>query len=286
MVHEQRIGRIDRPRHQDDSAPLDIYYFLNFDLIESELRLRERLEKRLKAAYQDTGFDDEILPGYFDMIEQFSKLRKEQETNNTYVAEANAILEEIAERGVQPSEVAVLDNELERKALFRLQEVARSQAPVHRGERADRPLVSIGRIPYDDLNGAPHSTCPISALVAEIQFRGGDQRQTHYQHFYVALNEEQNVQDNQLNITIESEYLLPVIEGFLADLSSTPLKHKHIVHLQALLLKLEAVVQQELKNMVAMLKRNRRYYNLNSSIGEQGEKYAIEAHLANVRFLI
>ncbi len=286
MLHEQRIGRIDRPRHRDDSAPLDIYYFLNFDLIESELRLRERLEKRLQAAYQDTGFDDEILPGYFDMIEQFSKLRKEQETNNTYVAEANAILEEIAERGVQPSEVAALDNELERKALFRLQEVARSHVPVHEGERADRPLVSIGRIPYDDLNGAPHSTCPIAALVAEIQFQGENQRQAQYQHFYVTLNEEQAEQDMPFDIAVESEYLLPVIEGFLADPSFTPLKHKHIVHLQALLLKLEAAVQQELKNMLAILKRNRRYYNLNSSTGEQGERYTIEVHLVNVRFLI
>ncbi len=72
MLHEQRIGRIDRPRHSSDSAPLDIFYFLNLDLIESEIKLRETIEKRLAATYRDTAFDDEILPGYFEMIEQFS----------------------------------------------------------------------------------------------------------------------------------------------------------------------------------------------------------------------
>jgi hypothetical protein len=290
MQHEQRIGRIDRPRHRDDSAPLDIYYFLNFDLIESELQLCATLDKRLTAAYQDTAFDDEILPGYFDMIEQFSKLRKEQDTNNTYVTEANAILEEIAERGVHPPEAATLHDEMERKALFRLQEVAHNQVQVGEGEKTDRQLVSIGRIPYDDLNSSPHSTCPIAALVAEVRFQGGDRQQAQYQHFYVSLNDELAVQDTSPNITIESESLIPIVEGFLADPSLTSLKHKHIVHLQTLLLKLETVIQQELGDRLAMQKRNRRYYGLQSPMGEQDERYrllyTVEAHLVNVRFLI
>jgi hypothetical protein len=206
------------------------------------------------------------------------------------VTEANAILEEIAERGVHQPEAAALHDELERKALFRLQEVAHSQVHVGEGERADRQLVSIGRIPYDDLNGSPHSTWPIAALVAEVRFQGGDRQQAQYQHFYVSLNEELAVQDTPSNITVESESLIPVVEGFLADPSFTSLKHKHIVHLQALLLKLEAVVQQELGNRLAMLKRNRRYYSLQSPIGEQDESYrllyTVEVHLVNVRFLI
>lgn len=291
MQHEQRIGRIDRPRHSDDSAPLDIYYFLNVDLIESELRLRATIEKRLTATYQDTAFDDEILPGYFDMIEQFSKLRKEEQgVSNTYVAEANAILEEIAERGVHPPEVATLGNELERKALFRLQEVASSQVRVSEREGVDRQLVSIGRIPYEDLNGSPHVTCPIAALVAEVRFEGGDRQQAQYQHFYVSLNEELAIQDTASKITAESGSIIPVIEGFLAETSHTRLTYKHIIHLQALLLKLEAVIQQELENRLALLKRNRRYYSLPSSNGEQDERYQrlylIKVHLENLRFLI
>ena len=59
MRVEQRIGRIDRPRHKEDSEPLDIYYFLNLDLIEAELALRQTLEERLASTYQDTAFDDE-----------------------------------------------------------------------------------------------------------------------------------------------------------------------------------------------------------------------------------
>jgi len=298
MQHEQRIGRIDRPRHRDDSAPLDIYYFLNFDLIESELQLRQTLEKRLTATYQDTAFDDDILPGYFDMIEQFNKLRKEQDANNTYVTEANAILEEIAERSARPPETTALDSELERKAILRLQEVAQNQVNISGGQLSDRQLVSIGRIPYDDLNGSPHFTLPIAALIAEVQFRAIDRLQhivgkAQYQHFYVSLNEEQATHATTSNIAVESESLIPIVEGLLAEPSLIPLKHKHIVHLQAMLLKLEIVVQQELNNRLAILKRNKRYYGLKDTIGEKKEEdewhtntHTIEVCLVNARFLI
>ncbi|HYO91224.1 MAG TPA: DEAD/DEAH box helicase, partial [Pyrinomonadaceae bacterium] len=37
MVLEQRIGRLDRPRHETDDQPIEIRYFLNLDLIEAEL---------------------------------------------------------------------------------------------------------------------------------------------------------------------------------------------------------------------------------------------------------
>ncbi len=290
MQHEQRIGRIDRPRHKDDSAPLDIYYFLHFDLIESELQLRKTLEKRLTAAYQDTAFDNEILPGYFDMIEQFSKLRREHDTTSTYVTEANAILEEIAERAVQPSEITTLQEELERKALFRLQEVARSQVPLQVGESTDRPLVSIGCLPDEDLNNSPYAPWPVAALVAEVQFHGGKQRQAQYQHFYLRLNKALAAQDTPSAITVETRSLLPVVEGFLSDPSCHPLKYTHIAHLQTLLCTLEAAIQKELENRLAMLKRNRRYPSLRSRIGEDSNGYGvidpIEAKLVNVRFLV
>jgi hypothetical protein len=295
MQHEQRIGRIDRPRHREDSATLDIYYFLNFDLIESELQLRETLARRLTATYQDTAFDDEILPGYFDMIEQFSKLRQERDVNNTYIAEANTILEEIAERSARPLETAALDSELERKAILRLQEVARHQVNISEELVSDHQLVSIGRIPYDDLNGSPHSTLPAAALVAEVQFQAVDQQQhpigkAQYQHFYVSLNEEQAAQAITSNITVESGSLIPIVEGLLADRSSVPLKHKHIVHLHAILLKLEAAVQQEVKNQLAILKRISRCHSLKDTIRQKDDEYrsiyTIEAYLVNVRFLI
>jgi hypothetical protein len=293
MQHEQRIGRIDRPRHRDDSAPLDIYYFLNCDLIESELQLRGTLEKRLTTTYQDTAFDDEILPGYFDMIEQFRRLREGQDANNIYVTEANAILEKIVECSARPPEAAALDSELERKAILRLQEVAQSQVNLSAGQLSDRQVVSIGRIPYEDLNGSPYSSLPIAALIAEVQFRAVDQRQhtvgkAQYQHFYVSLNEEQAVHDTAPNIAVESESLIPIVEGLLAEPSLIPLKHRHIVHLQMILLKLEVAVQQALYHRLAILKRNKQYHSQLPRKEDQEYSNAdtIEARLVNVKFLI
>jgi hypothetical protein len=60
MVLEQRIGRLDRPRHESDNEPIEIRYFLNLDLIEAELELKKRIDARLEATYRDTAFDDEI----------------------------------------------------------------------------------------------------------------------------------------------------------------------------------------------------------------------------------
>lgn len=96
MVLEQRIGRLDRPRHAEDNAPIEIYYFLNLDVIEAELKLNERLHARLEATYRDTAFDDEILPGYFELIEHYARLRKERAEENSYAPEADVLLEELA----------------------------------------------------------------------------------------------------------------------------------------------------------------------------------------------
>jgi hypothetical protein len=305
MVHEQRIGRIDRPRHSDDSAPLDIFYFLNLDLIESELRLQETLEKRLAATYRDTAFDDEILPGYFEMIEQFSKLRKERAVDQTYIAEADALLEEIAERSAKPPEISALDSELEREALFRLQEAAKNLAGDAKEPLTSRQLVSIARVPYYDWHGSPRSNVPDAALVAEVAFRAMDRRyhaigQTIYRYLYVTLREQEGDNTDTFKITVESESLVPLVDALLAEASFVPLKRRHLVYLQKMLLSLEESVQQERDNQMAVLKRARRYRNDRSN--EQGseargerngdtiEGYelasTIEARLINIRLLV
>jgi hypothetical protein len=78
MVLEQRIGRLDRPRHESDNEPIEVRYFLNLDLIEAELQLKKKIDARLEATYRDTAFDDEILPGYFELIEKMRQLRAER----------------------------------------------------------------------------------------------------------------------------------------------------------------------------------------------------------------
>jgi hypothetical protein len=293
MQHEQRIGRIDRPRHKEDSEPLDIYYFLNLDLIEAELALRKTLEERLVSTYQDTAFDDEIFPGYFDMIEQFSRLRKEEKPDLTYIAEADVLLEEIAERSARPSADVAAENERESAVLHRLQELAKSYIPAEELV-LNQQLVNIGRVPSYDWHASLSGTRPDAALVAEIRFQTLDQ-QKHlfgkalYQHVYVSLNEERSLQPINPKITLNDVALLPVAEGFMAETSRIHLRGEHIHHLQAMLAKLEEYVRQALENQQALLKRQQRYQRHQDIVEDDDRNTSnqqIEAYLVNVRLLI
>lgn len=293
MQHEQRIGRIDRPRHKEDSEPLDIYYFLNLDLIEAELALRKTLEERLASTYQDTAFDDEIFPGYFDMIEQFSRLRKEEKPDQAYIAEADTLLEEIAERSARPSTDVAEENERESAILHRLQELARSYVPTE-ASVLNQQLINIGRIPYYDWLTSLSGTRPNAALVAEIRFQILDQQKhmrdaTLYQHVYVSVNEEGSLRSANPKITLNDVALLPVAEGFLAETSRIPLRREHIHHLQAMLAKLEEYVQQTLENPRSLLERQQHYQQHFSIVEDENgnaDMLQIKAYLANLRLLI
>lgn len=264
MLHEQRIGRIDRPRHSSDSTPLDIIYFLNLDLIESEIKLRETIEKRLADTYRDTAFDDEILPGYFDMIERFSQMRRKQGLDKVYAGEVNAILEGIADRSARPPDLPFADSELEREALLRLQRAAGSGE----GPLKNRQLISIGQLPLLDQHRLLRADLPEAALIGEVEFQTMDARQrpsgkANYRHYYLALQVSNEAAANS-SIYGEDESLVPVVDGLLSDpVSSTfRLHEKHLAHLQALLLRLEEKVQQELAMQKNALRRTRRYRNL------------------------
>ncbi len=305
MLHEQRIGRIDRPRHSSDSAPLDIFYFLNLDLIESEIKLRETIEKRLTAAYRDTAFDDEILPGYFDMIEQFSRLRREQGLDKIYVGEVNTILEEIAERSARPPEVSLPNNELEREALLRLQDSAKTRIDFGKGRITSRLLVSIGEVPLFDQHKLLRSNLPEAALIAEVEFQLMDQQQrpigkASYWHYYLALHESKEANTGALDITVETESFVPVVDGLLSNSISPTfsLSKKRVVQYQALLLRLEEKAQQELEFQRAAQKRTKRYRGLTHSdrwalheekqilVGNEELASTVSARLINVRLLV
>jgi len=64
MTLEQRIGRIDRPRPKEITDNIYIYTFPNYEAIESELKMTERLSKKMEGVLQDTQFDSLILPEY------------------------------------------------------------------------------------------------------------------------------------------------------------------------------------------------------------------------------
>jgi hypothetical protein len=120
MVLEQRIGRLDRPRHESDNEPIEIRYFLNLDLIEAELELKKRIDARLEATYRDTAFDDEIMPGYFELIEKMRKLRAEKAHADEIAREVDALIEELA--AARPGGVTPVGVDGRRNAIERLRE--------------------------------------------------------------------------------------------------------------------------------------------------------------------
>jgi hypothetical protein len=266
---------------------------LNLDLIEAELALRQTLEERLASTYQDTAFDDVIFPGYFDMIEQFSRLRKEKKNDLAYIAEADVLLEEIAERSARPSAGVAAENERESAALYRLQELARSFAPSEESV-LNQQLVNIGRVPYYDWQDSPSVARPDAALVAEVRFQTLDQQKrvigkAIYQHVYVNIHEEEGLQLADPKIMLDDVSLLPVVEGFLAETARIPLRREHIHHLQAMLAQLEEYVQQTLENQRALLKRQQRYQR-DQDVAEDESTHTriqyVEATLVNVRLLV
>jgi hypothetical protein len=127
MVLEQRIGRLDRPRHETDDSPIEIRYFVNLDLIEAELDLKKRIDARLAATYQDTAFDDEILPGYFELIETMRRLRASRANDTVIAEEVEAMLEEFA--AARPLGVGDLNVESRRLALGRLGDAVAGYEP-------------------------------------------------------------------------------------------------------------------------------------------------------------
>ena len=303
MLHEQRIGRIDRPRHSSDGAPLDIFYLLNLDLIEAELKLRETIEKRLAGTYQDTAFDDEILPGYFEMIEHFRRLRREQPASALYVDEANELLELLAERSARPPETTIPNDELEREALRRLQEAA-SHFPDQSLSTAQHLLITMGRIPLYNHLHILRSNPTHMELLAETAFQPVDQQghpvgHTTYRHFSLALHTAEPSVDQPL-IKMESESIVPFIDGLLAEpiIGANVLSHAHLTKLQLLLRTLEDKVLQEQALQNTILTRAQRYRRF-SHIGDEadpgeeapsaftdGNAERIVASLASVRLIV
>lgn len=283
MQHEQRIGRIDRPRHASDSAPLDIFYFLNLELIESELKLRATIEKRLTATYQDTEFDDEILPGYFEMIEQFRRLRQEQPPDKLLVAEADNILQDIAERSARPPQLPP-SSELERAALLQLREWTTGYDLDAVQIDVNQLLVSTGKVSLYDQQKLLHTNLPQLALVAELEFTNLDAAQYQigpatYRPCYLTLHQNQG----ELEINLDAEHVAPVVEGLLSERLDEPLTQAQIGLLQKLLLRLQEYAQQELEYRRNILRRTQRRLRLSGSLPE--EENLAKAQVVAVRLI-
>lgn len=287
MQHEQRIGRIDRPRHSNDSSPLDIYYFLNLELIESELKLQATIEHRLTSTYQDTEFDDEILPGYFEMIEQFRRLRHEQASDKAVVAEANIILEDITERSARPPQSLVANSEVEREALLQLQSFAsESDLDVLLPKIITRqPVVTLGQIVLQDRHGLLRSELPQMALAAELEFSYQNNQnqvvgESFYRHCYITCHQVENVGDANegIQLNLEDELIAPFIDGLFSENTTRQLNNAQSALLQIMLSRLQDYALTQLDYQRSILKKARR-------LRQFEPEAALQAALVTVRLV-
>jgi superfamily II DNA or RNA helicase/HKD family nuclease len=76
MVLEQRIGRIDRPRPDGQVKEIKIFTFPSMPVIESELKMTERLRAKMSGIFHDTEFDDLVLPEYEDFLNSILSKRR------------------------------------------------------------------------------------------------------------------------------------------------------------------------------------------------------------------
>lgn len=72
MILEQRIGRIDRPRDVSKTKAIYVYTFPVYQTIDAELKMSERLGKKMEGVMKDTQFDNAVLPNaeYMNFLKQ------------------------------------------------------------------------------------------------------------------------------------------------------------------------------------------------------------------------
>lgn len=72
MILEQRIGRIDRPRDVSKTKSIYVYTFPVYQTIDAELKMSERLGKKMEGVMEDTQFDNAVLPNaeYMNFLKQ------------------------------------------------------------------------------------------------------------------------------------------------------------------------------------------------------------------------
>ncbi len=68
MILEQRIGRIDRPRHDAARVKLYIYTCPVYQSIDSQLKMTKRLGSKMQGVLEDTQFDNVVLPEYTNYL--------------------------------------------------------------------------------------------------------------------------------------------------------------------------------------------------------------------------
>ncbi|MCK9222063.1 MAG: phospholipase D-like domain-containing protein [Limnochordia bacterium] len=127
MNLEQRIGRIDRPRSDGQVPEVDIYTFPSMPVIESELKMMERLKRKLEGIYQDTFFDDLVLPHYQEFLRGVLRNRKAKSADIEKMIE-NTVVDSIVRVGAD--EHSIDYREAQKRMRKAIEEASLIKSPV------------------------------------------------------------------------------------------------------------------------------------------------------------
>ena len=156
MILEQRIGRIDRPRQDTEVNEIYIYTFPVYEAIDVELKMSERLGKKIAGVLSDTEFDDMVLPEYTSYLEDVKSKKGEA---------IRDMLDETVEKTIFKSGLRSEKHSSEfkeaNKRLYdvKMSKITRTNNPVFKtysfsGNSNDHSIL-VGRVFFNDVNGAP-----------------------------------------------------------------------------------------------------------------------------------
>ena len=156
MILEQRIGRIDRPRQDTEVNEIYIYTFPVYEAIDVELKMSERLGKKMAGVLSDTEFDDMVLPEYTSYLEDVKSKKGEA---------IRDMLDETVEKTIFKSGLRSEKHSSEfkeaNKRLYdlKISKITRINNPVFKtysfsGNSNDHSIL-VGRVFFNDVNGAP-----------------------------------------------------------------------------------------------------------------------------------
>ena len=156
MILEQRIGRIDRPRQDTEVNEIYIYTFPVYEAIDVELKMSERLGKKMAGVLSDTEFDDMVLPEYTSYLEDVKSKKGEA---------IRDMLDETVEKTIFKSGLRSEKHSSEfkeaNKRLYdlKISKITRTNNPVFKtysfsGNSNDHSIL-VGRVFFNDVNGAP-----------------------------------------------------------------------------------------------------------------------------------
>lgn len=158
MILEQRIGRIDRPRKNDDGKrKIFIYTFPVYSSIDSQLKMAKRLGTKMEGVLEDTEFDNVVLPEYRHYLEN----AKRQDVNAMQSMVDETSDKYIHERSIESETHSQQYKEAnERLYDFKINGYTKFENPLISNfsfSNAPGNSIIVANLIFKDVNGAPLS---------------------------------------------------------------------------------------------------------------------------------